>query len=159
MRNNQLLCHCGSPIDFEQCCDRYIEQSKQPKTAEQLMRSRFTAFKLKKYQYLIDTHQVEPPNDLSSFDSKVKWLGLKIVATDLGSTSDNSGTVEFVAFYQTSNDIDNNIIEQLHEKSRFKKVNNRWMYINGEPLSDIKLSRNEPCFCNSGKKFKKCHMV
>ena len=159
MNDNQPTCHCGSLVDFEQCCGNYINKITLPETAEQLMRSRFTAFKLQKHQYLIDTHQTEIPNDLSSFDSKVKWLGLKVITTNQGSSTDISGTVEFVAFFQPSNDMDNRHIKQLHEKSRFKKVNNQWMYIDGKPMANIKLSRNAPCFCNSGKKYKKCHMV
>jgi|GEM_PF-3215856 len=38
------------------------------------------------------------------------------------------------------------------------KQNTHWFYVDGELLEDMKLSRNEPCFCGSGKKLKKCHI-
>lgn len=162
MKDSQLLCHCGSPVNFGQCCGRFIEESKLPETAEQLMRSRFTAFKLKEFQYLIDTHQTgqaTSPTKISDFDLSIQWLGLKVIATSLGTASDCRGLVEFVAFYQQSNGKDNTKVKQLHEKSEFTKNNEQWLYISGIPLDDLKLARNEPCFCSSGKKYKKCHGV
>jgi len=162
MKDNQLLCHCGSLIRFEQCCKKFIHQTKLPKTAEQLMRSRFTAFKLKEYQYIIDTHQSEQtscPTKTSDFDPSIQWMGLKVISISLGGASDSKGSVEFVAFYRPSTVRDNSKVEQLHEKSDFTKVNGYWLYVSGIPMDDIKLARNEVCFCGSGKKHKKCHGV
>ena len=145
-------CHCGSPKKINECCDIYISTAKQPKTAEQLMRSRFTAFKLRAQQYLIDTQRSKNKLCLKDFDNTIKWLGLKIL-----SPKDEKGSyVEFVAFYKP---INSDKIEQLHEHSYFEKLNNQWAYISGKPLPNIKLNRNEPCFCGSGKKVKKCHPI
>jgi SEC-C motif-containing protein len=123
------------------------------------MRSRFTAFNLQQFQYLIVTYQAKSPLKTSDFDTNLKWLGLKVIATDRGEKSDNQGFVEFVAFYQSSKAEQLGKIEQLHEKSYFEKIDSQWFYISGSPLANIKLVRNEPCFCNSGKKYKKCHGV
>ena len=41
--------------------------------------------------------------------------------------------------------------EELNEKSSEKETKNI------PKFPDRKMKRNEPCFCNSGKKFKHCH--
>lgn len=131
------------------------------------MRSRFTAFKLRIHQYLIDTVVNQASNAelrTQDFDININWLGLKILSTKQGKPSDQSGYVEFVAFYQLtqinpSAQENNNPIEQLHENSYFEKYGEQWFYLSGEPLSNIKLNRNNACFCGSGKKVKKCHLI
>ncbi|WP_425430029.1 SEC-C metal-binding domain-containing protein [Desulfamplus magnetovallimortis] len=35
--------------------------------------------------------------------------------------------------------------------------NDKWYYVDGVLLEPIKIGRNEPCWCQSNKKFKKCH--
>ncbi|QSA19995.1 SEC-C domain-containing protein, partial [Vibrio furnissii] len=47
----------------------------------------------------------------------------------------------------------------LEERSRFLRENGLWYYIDGEfPQQSVslKVGRNEPCPCGSGKKSKKC---
>ena len=154
-----MSCHCGSAVGFDDCCEKFIFRFEKPKTAEQLMRSRFTAYKLNQYQYLIETCQSTSTLTVDDFDAKLKWLGLKIISTRLGQISDKLGTVEFVAYYQRLGIENINKFEQLHEKSYFEKIDFQWVYINGDPLPNVNSSRNEPCFCNSGKKHKKCHGV
>lgn len=53
---NNSLCPCGSHKAYSQCCELFITHSQSPQTAEQLMRSRFTAFYLNKPLYLLNTH-------------------------------------------------------------------------------------------------------
>lgn len=123
------------------------------------MRSRFCAFKTQKYRYLIDTFLSKAGKEtltIDDFDYSINWLGLRIVAKERGESTDDIGYVEFVAFFEPSN---NQLytFEQLHERSYFEKHNGRWYYVSGQHLPDIKLGRNETCFCGSGKKFKKCH--
>ena len=48
-------CPCQSQQPYENCCQPYHEQSKQPKTAEQLMRSRYAAYVLQQIDYIIKT--------------------------------------------------------------------------------------------------------
>ncbi len=120
------------------------------------MRSRYCAFYLRDSQYLFDTlyPAKRQPNEKSLLDKSIndtEWLGLKIVDTDAGKSKDSEGKVEFVAFYQGDG------IEQLHERSNFKKENDQWFYVDGTHLPPIKIGRNDDCFCGSGKKFKKCH--
>ena len=124
-------------------------------TPEQLMRSRYTAFCRKNIDYLIATHhpskrRADDRATLAHTINETEWLGLKIIRAETGEREE-IGVVEFAAFYQR------NGLGQLHERSEFIREQNCWYYMQGEILDPIKLGRNEPCWCNSGKKYKKCH--
>ena len=41
-----------------------------------------------------------------------------------------------------------------HERSRFARVDGRWIYVDGATLAP---PRNAPCPCGSGDKLKRCH--
>lgn len=92
------------------------------------MRSRYTAYTLQDEQYLLATwHPSTRPASLQlDADSSIKWLGLKIIATDKGGDQDNEGRVEFVARYKL-----NGKAHRLHENSRFSRENQRWYYVDG----------------------------
>ena len=150
------LCACGSQLPYTNCCARFHSHQARPQTAEQLMRSRYCAFVRNNAEYLVETHAPEfrQPNDLELLQQTINnthWLGLRVAATDKGLEKDTQGSVEFIAFYDDSG------IQQLHEKSRFEKRDGQWFYLDGDQLGPIKIGRNDPCICNSGKKFKKCH--
>lgn len=117
------------------------------------MRSRYSAFVLGNSDYLIETLHPSKrrPDELKLLQetiSHTRWLGLKILdhkqANDLAE-------VEFVAFYKDQP------MGQLHERSRFIYQDDQWFYIDGKFLPTIKLQRNDPCICGSGRKFKQCH--
>ena len=156
MIDNSSTCPCLSGLSYQTCCQPFHQKTAKPELAEQLMRSRYCAFYLRDSQYLLDTlyPAKRQPNEKALLDKSIndtEWLGLKIVDTDAGKSKDSEGKVEFVAFYQGDG------IEQLHERSNFKKENDRWFYVDGIHLPPIKIGRNDGCFCGSGKKFKKCH--
>jgi len=126
------------------------------------MRSRYTAYVLKKYDYLQDTwHPDACPENLGG--TTLRWINLRIVRTHKGQPNDQQGSVEFIASF-----CDGNKGKSLHETSRFIRSelssspeknnlekNGRWLYLDGQcKVSDI--GRNEPCPCGSGKKFKRC---
>lgn len=118
------------------------------------MRSRYSAFVLGLVDYLIATthHSKRLDDDATALRQTIEhtqWLGLKIINTQ--QAGENEALVEFVAFYQ------DNGIAQLHEQSRFVFEDGRWFYVDGKFMPAIKLSRNELCFCGSGKKLKRCH--
>ncbi|CCQ12357.1 UPF0225 protein YchJ [Pseudoalteromonas luteoviolacea B = ATCC 29581] len=124
-----------------------------PKSAEALMRSRYCAYVLKNAEYILDTyskleqahHSVE---DISAFADSCKFLRLEIVDS-------SHNVVEFKAFYCVGH-----TVGILHERSNFELEGERWKYKDGELFShpEMKLSRNDPCPCKSGKKFKQCHL-
>ncbi|GGK76421.1 YchJ family protein [Amphritea balenae] len=131
-KDTTLTCPCGSNKPFSFCCEPAIEGHKPAKTAEALMRSRYTAFALGAVDYLINTTAEEHrnPEDAEVIDEQIKattWTGLKIVATEAGSSSDNKGIVEFIARFETDEQI-----AELHERSNFRKENNHWYYVDGD---------------------------
>ena len=152
-------CPCGSQRPLEDCCQPLLNGQTVALTAEQLMRSRFTAFCSGDIDYLIATHHPSKhhSDDRQQFADSMQhcqWLDLKIVDVTAGQAGDSEGQVEFIARYQADNQL-----QQLHERSRFVKENNRWLYLDGELFDSrpVLPGRNEPCWCGSGKKFKKCH--
>ena len=121
------------------------------------MCSRYSAYCVGNINYLIatlhpDKRKIDDKQALDKTIQQTKWLGLRIVKqTQAG----QKATVEFIAFYEDESNSQS--LGQLHERSNFIKENGRWFYVDGAFLAPIKLTRNELCFCNSGKKFKKCH--
>jgi len=153
MSDNSKPCPCISGKSYSACCQPLHQGKIAASSAQQLMCSRYSAFCLGNIDYLIQTlhpdkRQADDKTTLAQTIKQTKWLGLKIVAHK---NSGLNATVEFIAFYQE------NPIGQLHEKSNFLKENGQWFYVDGEFLEPIKLSRNELCFCGSGKKLKRCH--
>ena len=51
------LCPCGSQLEDKDCCLPILEGTKKAPTAEALMRARYTAHVLKKYDFLVESAQ------------------------------------------------------------------------------------------------------
>lgn len=153
-------CPCGTGKSYEDCCGPYIAGTSLPPTAEALMRSRYSAFGQRAVDYLHDTLAPEARHD---FDRKTteqlcdegQWEGLEIRTCEAGGTADEAGTVEFVATYKHA---DQPVVH--HETGTFRKEDGRWYYVDGhmgpQPRRVVKIGRNDPCLCGSGKKYKKC---
>lgn len=124
---NLSLCPCESGKPYNLCCQRFNDHSENAPTAESLMRSRYTAFVLRDEEYLRYSWHPDycPANIL--LNKEIRWLGLKIRNVIAGGVEDESGEVEFVARSKI-----NGIARRLHELSRFTRVQNRWMYIDGK---------------------------
>ena len=122
-------CPCGSGKEYVACCGRYIDGDLLPDTAEQLMRSRYTAYTLAREPYLQSTwHASTRPVELGvAVTDPVKWLGLEIRRTQAGGANDREGTVGFVARYKRDGKA-----TRLHEVSRFVREDGRWLYVDGE---------------------------
>ena len=150
-------CPCGSKKIVSNCCDRFISGNENPQTAEELMRSRFTAYSQNNLSYLEKTYHKSTRTSYKDFNAdSVDWTGLEILEIENGKIEDNTGTVDFIAHYES-----NNIKHAMREKSSFVKENEQWFYLDGKakPLPTHhkkKIGRNEPCICGSGKKYKKC---
>ena len=48
-------CHCGSGLNYRDCCKPYIKGKKNPPTPEALMRSRYSAYVVGAIDYLFET--------------------------------------------------------------------------------------------------------
>ena len=121
-----MTCPCGG-ADFESCCGPILAGAPAV-TAEQLMRSRFTAFARGEVGYLRDSwHPATRPRRLD-LDEGLTWRRLQIVATGTGGAADQEGWVEFRASYRTSAGAHG----VLHERSRFRRTRQGWRYLDGE---------------------------
>lgn len=154
-----MQCPCGSGDTYRVCCQSFIEAKAIPTTAEQLMRSRFSAYALKNADYLFHSYAKESRGDNSLVDiqdwaEQTLWLALVIISTE--QSDDEFHYVEFAATYLTGNEL-----WQMQENSRFIKEDGKWCYVDGDVKHHKLLktvARNEACPCNSGKKFKRCCM-
>ncbi len=91
------------------------------------MRSRYTAYSLRREHYLRATcHPTTRRQDLD-LDERVKWIGLKIVRTQDGGPQDKEGLVEIVARYKIGGRA-----HRLYEASRFVRRDGRWLYVSGK---------------------------
>lgn len=141
-------CFCGSEQPFENCCGKFINTERSPATAEQLMRSRYSAYILKNEHYILKSwHESTRPESLELKNDTTQWKKLKII-----STSEN--TVQFVAFF-TQDTLNKEKTYALTEISNFIKDKN-WLYLDGEDVKTVQLTKNMPCSCLSGKKYKRC---
>lgn len=153
----ETACYCGSQKNFRECCHPFLIGALKPETAEQLMRSRYSAFCTKNIEYLFSTHHPSKrdPNEMESLSRtarEIQWLGLIVLKTGKDSVDPKIESVEFAAFHKTKNNLG-----QIHENSRFIHEQGQWYYLDGDPLAPLEFGRNDPCWCGSNKKFKKCH--
>ncbi|MEJ2480749.1 MAG: YchJ family protein [Acidihalobacter sp.] len=125
-RNAVDGCPCGSGRAYAQCCGRYVDGGELPDTAEQLMRSRYTAYTLAREDYLLATWHVSTRPPSLGFEPAQQWLGLKIVRTEAGGATDAEGRVAFVARSKLGGRA-----QRLEEDSRFVKEGGRWYYVDG----------------------------
>ncbi len=125
-----MNCPCGTGKNYAECCQVY-HLGAYPDTAEQLMRSRYSAYALRDAQYLIKTHLIaekdkeyetqELVNSLPIYE----WLELKVINTSNGQKHDKEGTVEFIA-----KNFSEGQISEIKENSYFRKIGPQWYYIN-----------------------------
>ena len=103
------------------------------------MRSRYSAFVLGLGEYLVHSWHPDYLGDLTAeqlSQTDTQWDGLEIIASQ-GGPDDTLGMVEFKAW--------------------FMEGEARWVYTDGEQdPAPLRVGRNDPCPCGSGKKFKKC---
>ncbi|MBE9139355.1 YchJ family protein [Nodosilinea sp. LEGE 07088] len=154
--SSEQACPCGSGQPLTQCCQPYLSGRVYAPTAAALMRSRYTAYHQGNIDYLVATHHPTQRFGgqraaITQSMATTTWLGLRILATEAGQTTDSRGTVEFIAYYSDPKP------GQVHERSRFVRQRDRWFYVDGDPLPPIIPGRNAPCWCGSGKKYKACH--
>ena len=116
----------GQALVLAQCCGP-CHQGLAAADAEQLMRSRYSAFVLGDVAYLLATwHATQRPATLE-LDTHARWLGLDIKNHRV--TGPDTAEVEFVARYRRAG----RAVRQ-HERSRFVREEGRWLYVDGDVL-------------------------
>jgi SEC-C motif domain protein len=122
-------CPCGTRVPLAECCGRLHDGVASAATAEQLMRSRYSAFAVGDDGYLLATwHPSTRPRTLE-LDPAVRWTGLEVLATTGGTMLAAEGTVEFRASYVAAGRAGGQ-----HENSRFVREHGRWFYLDGVSL-------------------------
>lgn len=154
-------CPCGSGTPYAACCEPIITGITPAATAEALMRARYSAHVNVQIDFIFASTHPDHREGLDrkstqSWAEKTTWLGLEILDTADGGTSDNRGEVEFIARFREKEEI-----RAHHERARFQRVEDRWYFIDGnmvkpQPLTANKIGRNDPCLCGSERKHKKC---
>ena len=120
-------CPCGTGLPYAECCGRLHEGTATAATAEQLMRSRYSAFAVGDAGYLLGTwHPATRPASLE-LDPTVRWTGLDVLAVADGGLLATEGTVEFRAWYRHEGRTGSQ-----HEVSRFSRVDGAWRYLDGD---------------------------
>ncbi len=149
-------CICGSGKTYQQCCARFLEAKASASTAEQLMRSRYTAFVLKDLEYITQTWlPATRPPVTSILSNNTVWTDLSVISVTQGQEEDREGWVEFEARY-----IEGDKHITIRETSWFIKKDNLWYYHSGNTdISAIQIKKSAPCPCGSGKKFKRCCLI
>ncbi|MBT5707969.1 MAG: SecC motif-containing protein [Verrucomicrobia bacterium] len=125
----ESLCPCKSRHNYASCCMPYHYGKAKPLTAEQLMRSRFSAYFFRLVDYLVetthpDTREPDLKRDLEKMIHQVNWSFLTIVDVSKGGKEDKVGKVEFVANYYVDGEP-----QELHEHSRFRRFKGVWKYV------------------------------
>ncbi|HBY38178.1 MAG TPA: zinc chelation protein SecC [Alteromonas sp.] len=148
-------CYCCSSKPYEKCCAPYHSGAQTPPTPEALMRSRYAAYCIQDWPYILKTYAEKSREGLTEamlaeHADEQTWLHLSIVP----SPALTSHQVEFKAYYA--------IAKQcfvLHETSDFETEAGEWRYTTGllhDDTGKLSIGRNDACLCDSGKKFKQC---
>ena len=117
-----MTCPCNPSKLYTDCCKKAHLNIHSVTSAEQLMRSRYSAFVLANINYLQQSHHSKTrPNkvekkEILTWTKSVKWVKLTV----LNSTEN---TVEFKAYFY-----ENGSLNVIHENSSFIKENNHWVY-------------------------------
>jgi len=123
-----LPCPCGSGASYDECCGPLHRGETAAETAEQLMRSRYSAHHRGLEDYLLATwHPTTRPAGVE-LDPGVRWLRLEVLDTRGGTPTDSDGEVEFTAHYRDRRGRQEG---RLHERSRFTRRGGRWFYLDG----------------------------
>jgi SEC-C motif domain protein len=131
--SKNIDCYCGSGKIFTDCCQLFIEGKTKPQTAEELMRSRYSAYATGAVKYILrSTHpsvrKFHDGETIGNWARSSVWQKLEIVSISKGDVKDKQGTVEFKAYF-----LDENSQPQIHhEISNFAKELGKWFFVDGK---------------------------
>ncbi len=122
-------CYCGRTNTYTNCCAPIHTDIHKVITAEDLMRSRYSAFVKANGNYLMISHHsstrpTHEKKEIVRWAKAVQWVKLEVLHTTKGQVDDTEGTVEFKAFF-----FEKGQLQIIHENSKFIKENNHWVYL------------------------------
>jgi len=149
---------------LEARCRPFLDGTAIPRTAIELMASRYLAHRERNLAYLTRTHDPATRGDYGTeLAEGFEWTGLEILRCEAGGPDDERGQVEFVAHFRIDGQDGRH-----HERSEFRRLGDRWVYVgaieppppsgsSGPPArASSNVGRNDPCPCGSGRKSKRC---
>lgn len=125
-----MRCPCGTRVPYAECCGPLhvgrADGAATAATAEQLMRSRYSAFAVGDTDYLLRTwHPSTRPSSLE-LDPSIEWLRLDVLEAAGGGSADDTGTVEFDATFWFAPTRERG---RQHEVSAFVRERGHWYYV------------------------------
>ncbi len=158
-----MNCPCTSGKPFAECCEPIITRQRVAATAEELMRSRYTAYARGDIDWIIESQSPEgrvhvDRKATEEWSKRAEWHRMEVLEVDRGGVDDGEGFVDFKAYYTLGGeDITH------HEVASFRKEDGVWYFVDGVEVKprpfkrlDRKIGPNEKCPCGSDKKYKKC---
>jgi SEC-C motif domain protein len=127
------FCPCGSKQKYKRCCRVYHLGAKPP-TALATMKARYSAYAAGNFNFIAQTTHPESKqfsknlalwkSEIETFCQNTEFNELKIIKFE---DSSETAYVTFKAvLFQNLKDA------SLVERSRFKKLNDRWLYLDGQ---------------------------
>jgi len=127
------FCPCGSQKKYKHCC-RIFHYGENPKSALELMKSRYSAFASNDSLYIINTTHRDNSDftqdtkawqeDIHNFSKQSDFRKLEIF--DFIDGEDEAYVTFKATIFQGGIDV------TFIEKSKFLKVDNQWLYYSGE---------------------------
>lgn len=149
---SNIDCPCGQG-NYANCCQPLHLGVVKAATAEQLMRSRYSAFAQHEIDYIVQTtakgqQQALDVAAIRDWSESNQWLKLEVVQAQ-EKLDKNHAQVEFKAHYH-----DGQQAQEHHEISHFVKHAEAWYFL--DPTTEMKITMKQPCICGSERKFKQC---
>ena len=135
----ELDCPCGTGDPYDECCGPLHRRAREAATAEELMRSRYSAYVVGDVAHLRRTWHPEHRPEQIGRTGDEQWLGLRVLRIRDGGEHDDRGVVEFVARFRSGG-----LDRTLHEVSRFVRLttaddhegpSGRWVYLRGREVT------------------------
>jgi SEC-C motif-containing protein len=126
-----MSCYCGVGDSFEKCCKPLHEGKLSAETAEQMMRSRFSAFCVRNLDYVKRTTDPQLFTEID-WNANEEWMNsvdffkLEIVRAE---ESGNKATIEFKAHFKVHEKV-----SVHHEISKFRKSHGEWFFRDGRTV-------------------------
>jgi SEC-C motif-containing protein len=120
---DNLACPCGVGDSYDTCCGR-VHKGEPAKTAEQLMRARYSAFAVRDADFALSSWHPRTRPRTIFIDPAQKWIRLAVLETHEGGLFDTAGTVKFRALYTQGGKRG-----ALDELSRFVREDGHWLYL------------------------------
>ena len=126
------------------------------------MRARYSAFVRGDLDFLertlaVETRATFDRGEVGHSAEEATAMGLEVLAVEGGGETDDTGTLDYLARFKMRGEP-----YLHHERATFRREDGAWVYVEGTvnpkspPRTVVKVGRNDPCPCGSGKKHKTC---